>query len=188
MNKIKKTKKIKNNKFNSEINNYFNNQKDQISKKINIDDDFEFAFTENDNINIIEIYLNNKLKLRAEYNIIGMYNIPLSVWYWSWNIAFLNKKLIQNTIKIKDYINVLNNEYDTFDKLEAEELYYILKNDNFYVSGNNLDKIIKLALYLTKGIWYFPIKHSMQTNHNRIDFDQMDKIEYILITKILQFI
>lgn len=175
-------------KFYIGVNNYFNDLKEQISKKIDINQNYEYVFSDNDNnnnINVVEIYLNDKLKLKAEYNIVGLYNIPLSTWYWGWNIAFVNKNLIKNITKIKDFVNTIEKDYDKFNKIEAEELHYVLSNDNFYVSGDNLDKIIKIALYLTKAIWYFPIKYS---DHNaQTNFEQMDKIEYILITKILQF-
>lgn len=167
--------KINNEKFYTNVNNYFNEAKEQISKKIDVNKNYEYVFDDND-INIVEIYLNDKLKLKAEYNIMGLYNIPLSMWYWSWDIAFVNKNLIKDVIKIKEFVNVIDKEYNKFSKIEAEELHYVISNGMFYISGDNIDKIIKLALYLTKAIWYFPIK-----------FEQMDKIEYILITKILQF-
>lgn len=169
--------KINKEKFYTNVNNYFNESKEQISKKIDINKNYEYVFNDND-VNIVEIYLNDKLKLRAEYNIMGLYNIPLSMWYWSWDIAFVNKNLIKDVIKIKEFVNVIDKEYNKFDKIEAEELHYVISNGMFYISGDNdnIDKIIKLGLYLTKAIWYFPIK-----------FEQMDKIEYILITKILQF-
>ena len=179
------TQKINKEKFYINVNNYFNNLKEQISKKIDTNKDFEYVFNENEDINTVEIYLDGKLKLKAEYNIIGLYNIPLSMWYWAWNIAFINKNLIKDIVKIKDFVNVIDKEYNKFNKLEAEELHYVLSNNNFYVSGDNIDKIIKIALYLTKAIWYFPIKYS--DHKNQKDFEQMDKIEYILITKILQF-
>ena len=96
----------------------------------------------------------------------------------------MKKKLIKPGFEIKEFNKEIMNNYSDFDKIEAEELYYIVSNDNFYISSNNIDKIIKLALYLTKAIWCFPIKYS---NHKKSDVGEMDKIEYILITKILQF-
>ena len=149
----------------------YNLLKENISKKIDITKNYDYVFENN----IVELYLDDKLKLKAEYNIIGMYNIPMSVWYWGWNIAFVNKKLLESIKPIKAFETILNKDYAKFDKIEAEELHYLVSNDNFYVSGKNVDKIIKLALYLTKAIWYFPIKK------------ESDKVEYILITKILQF-
>ena len=172
-------------KFYTILNTNYNNLKETIEKKIDIDKDYEYVFTDE---NIVEMYLDGKLKLKAEYNIIGLYNIPLSVWYWGWNIAFVNKNLTVTINKIKEFLNIITKDtssYSKFNKIEIEELHYVLSNDNFYISSSNIDKIIKLALYLTKGIWYFPVKYS--DDKKQKDLEQMDKIEYILITKILQF-
>lgn len=173
-----------NNKFYTNLNINYNNSKEHIEKKIDINKDYEYAFSDE---NIVEMYLDGKLKMKAEYNIIGLYNIPLSIWYWGWNIAFINKNLINATIKIKEFLNVINDnkEYSKFNKTEIEELHYVLSNDNFYISSTNIDKIIKLALYLTKGIWVFPMKYN--DDKKQKEMEHMDKIEYILITKILQF-
>ena len=129
------------------------------------------------------MYLNNKLKLKAEYCIAGLYNIPLSIWYWGWNIAFVNKQIIKPVLQIKEFSKVIMDNYKDFNKIEAEELYYVVSNNNFYISGDNINKVIKLTLYLTKAIWCFPVKY----NNRKNDTGEMDKIEYILITKILQF-
>jgi len=149
----------------------YNSLKENISKKIDITKNYDYAF----NDNIVELYLDDKLKLKAEYNVLGMYNIPMSIWYWGWNIAFVNKKLIESIKAVKEFENNLNKNYAKFDKVEAEELHYLVSNDNFYISGKNVDKVIKLALNLTKTVWCFPVKK------------ESDKIQYILITKILQF-
>lgn len=170
-------------KFYTIINNYYNTQKEEITKKFNINKDYEYNFVNENNMDFVEVYLDGKIKLKAEYDIIGMYNVPLSVWYWSWNIAFINKSLIKNILPIKDFIDVLTKKYNQFDKMEADELYYIVKNDNFYISGENLDKILKFVLYETKGIWYLPVKY---TNKNKKTISDQDRIEYILITKIIQ--
>lgn len=151
--------------------NNYNLQKESITKKIDIKKDYDYTF----NDNIVELYLDDKLKLKAEYAMIGVYNIPMSVWYWGWNVAFVNKKLVEGVKAVRDFEKVLDKDYAKFDKMEAEELHYLVSNDNFYISGKNVDKIIKLVLYLTKGVWIFPIKK------------ESDKVEYILITKILQF-
>lgn len=168
-------------KFYNICNNNYNVLLDNITKKIDITKDYDYVFVDD---NIVEMYLDDKLKFKAEYGILGMYNIPVSVWYWSWNIAFINKKLTKNTDEIKEFAVTLNKDYAKFDKTEVEKLHYLVSNDNFYISGKNVDKLIKLSLYLTKAIWCFPIKHH---NVKEKDVERIDKIEYILITKILQF-
>ena len=165
-------------KFFDTIDSYYNSINDDMKKKIILDNknNYEFTFSQNDNTQIVEVYLNDKFILKAEYVILGLYNIQLSVWYWCWNIAFVNKKSIElSTDKIKTFINTLEDNYDKFNKHDAEVIHYLLSNDNFYISNDNINKIIKLSLYLTKSIWYFPIKQNS------------DLLQYVLITKILQY-
>lgn len=159
----------------------YNKLKNDISKKLDVGKNYNYEFNEN----IVEIYLGNKLKLKAEYELIGLYNIPMSTWYWAWNIAFLNKDLYKTTLKIKDYDDILKKEYKKFDKVEAEELHYLVGNDTFYISSKNIDKILKMALYLTNAIWYFPVKYA--DNNSKTDMEELDKVEYIIIKKVLQY-
>ncbi len=172
-------------KFFDKINSYYISINDDIQNKVkglNNKNNYEYVFTKNDDTQLIEVYLDDKFVLKAEYAILGLYNIQLSMWYWSWNIAFINKKLIElPTKKIKNFIDIINDNYDKFDKVDVETLHYLISNDNFYISNNNIDKIIKLSLYLTNGIWYFPIKQ------NNNDNDDSNQLQYILITKILQY-
>jgi hypothetical protein len=134
---------------------------------------YEFEF---DKKNVMDVYLDGKLIMKCEYCILGMYNIELSVWYWSWNIAFINKFLIEKPIEhIKGFLNEINDNYDKFKKDDAEMLHYLLSNGNFYIANNKIDKIIKLGLYLTESIWYFPIKQ------------EGERVQYVLVTKVLQY-
>lgn len=176
------------NKLYDKININYNNLKKDMLTKLDVNKEYTFIFS-NDNDNyIVEIYLDDKLIIKAEYDIVGLYNIPLSIWYWSWDIAFLNKKLIGNMIKVKEFSKNLKDNYNNFDRQEAEELHYILSNGNFYISSDKIDRIIKLVLFITKGMWIFPIKYSNNNNNNKNNImDQMDRIQYILVKKIIQF-
>jgi len=159
------------------INNYSNEALSNIKTKINVDSEFDYEFSDEDDKHIVDIYLNDKLKLKAEYQIIGMYNIPLSIWYWGWNIAFVNKNTIVTFDNIQSFLDEVSNPK------EADELHYILTNGNFYISNENIKKIIDTTLFLKKGIWILPIKYKKDKKNT----DMSDKIEYILITKILQY-
>lgn len=161
---------------------YYNKISVDISKKIQLDQNYTFNFVEENNMHIVEIFIDDKLKIKAEYNIVGLYNIPLSMWYWSWNIAFLNKKLYKELDKIRNFAKTLNNNFDQYDSKEAEELHYLLANDNYYISSGNIDRLIKVILYITKGLWIFPLNHDDKSTSP----EHLDRIEYILITKILQ--
>jgi len=167
--------------FYKEVVDYHNKLNEEISQKIDLKQNYNFNFVEEANKHIVEIYIDKKLKLKAEYNIVGLYNIPLSVWYWSWNIAFLNNTLFKELDKIKKFAESLDKNYNEFDSKEVEELHYLLANDNYYISSGNIERLIKIILYITKGLWIFPINHS-----DKKSAEYLDRVEYILITKILQ--
>lgn len=170
--------KIKN--FQKQVMDYYN--KLEMGNVVDLKQNYNFNFVEENNKNIVEIYIGKKLKLKAEYNIAGLYNIPLSVWYWSWDIAFINKNLFKELNKVKEFTEKLNIDFDQYDPKEAEEMHYLLTNGNYYISSSNIDKLIKLILYITKGLWIFQLNHS----NKKMGAEQLDRIEYILITKILQ--
>jgi hypothetical protein len=167
--------------FFKNMNSHYDNLKKKISKKINIDEKLDFIFNEDSNLYTVDIMINNKLIMKAEYSIIGMYNLPLSIWYWGWAIDFVNHKLTQNLKPVKKYKKKIPNMFTQFEKSSIEEAHYILSNNNFYISNQNIDKIMMIVLYLTESLWYFPIYRKGSNNH------EFDKIDYILITKILQY-
>jgi hypothetical protein len=169
----------------NDINKHYSVLKEKISKKIELDNDFEYIFTEQNNYHTVEIVLEGQVKIKGEYNIVGMYNIPLSVWYWGWNIAFINKKLIEKLDNIKNFLDSLEENFKDLNGKEAEEIHYLLSNDNFYTTSENIDKLIKLVLYITNAVWCFPIKHT-QSNLKK-NTDEMDRTDYIIVTKILQY-
>lgn len=155
---------------------------DMIGKGVKLDErgNYEYVFTKSSSgIHIVEVYLDDKLVLKGEYCILGMYNIQLSVWYWSWNIVFVNKKLIGLVVeKVKGYNKVIEDKFEEFERKDAELLHYFVGNDNFYIMHDNMDKLVKLGLYLVEGVWYFPIKKMNNDMH---------MVEYIIITKVLQY-
>jgi len=174
----------------SKINNYYQQQKEYMKKIINIKKIHRFKLMKDEYNNnyIIEIYYKDKLKLRAKYNVIGMYNIINSVWYWSWNISNIDKQLITNSLKIKEFSEELNNNYSKYNKTEIDELYYLTSNGNFYIDGDNIKKLIKIALFINKGIWYIPIsinKNNEMDINEEINLDNILKIEYLIITEII---
>src|SRR5579871_3695402 len=134
----------------NDVDKYYNNKMNEITKQIDIHKELYYVFSETNNT--VEIYVDENKKIKAEFAIIGMYNIPMSIWYWGWNIAFINKNLIKPLSNVKNFITVLNKDYDKFNPKEAEVLHYILSNGNYYISNKNLEKVIKIALYLTKGL------------------------------------
>lgn len=174
-------------KYYTKIDTFFKNAKNDIEKKLDIEQEYSYNFTQEDDRHIVEISHNNKLKLKAEYNTIGIYNIPLSFWYWSWSLPFVNTKLTDKVEKIKLFPKKLENEKDfnKFSPEELEELHFITSNNNFYLSSQNVNRIIRFAMYATNSLWYFPVKHSEKKSEK--NNNQMEIVEYIIITKVIQF-
>ena len=133
-------------KYYKKIDTFFKNAKNDIQKKLDITNEYSYKFIEENDKNIVEISYDNKIKLKAEYNTIGVYNIPLSFWYWSWSLPFVNTKLLDKVEKIKSFSQKLEkeNDFNKFSAEELEELYFITSNNNFYSSGQNIDRIIRL--------------------------------------------
>jgi hypothetical protein len=174
-------------KYYKKIDSFYKNAKNDIEKKLNIINEYSYNFTKENDRHVVEISHNDKIKLKAEYNTIGIYNIPLSFWYWSWSLPFVNKELLDKAEKIKSFSQKLEKEkdFDKFTPEELEELHFITSNNNFYTTSENINRIIRFAMYVTNSIWYFPVKHSEQRSEK--NNNQMEIIEYILITKVLQF-
>lgn len=163
--------------FSKKVNTHYIKLKKDIEKKIELDKPYEYVFDKN----YVELYLDGKFCMKCEYGIMGMYNIGNSIWYWGWGISFIDFSLVKFLDNVTNFEKILDKEYSKFDRVEAEELHYVITNSSFYISNNNIDKIIRLCLYLTKGLWYFPIKRCND------DGKTCDKIEYIIVTKIVQF-
>lgn len=144
--------------------------------KINDSDNykFEFAYT-NEDIHIVDIYKNDKLLIRATYEILGCYNVISSIWVWSWAISQIEKNLTENTKnKAKELHDILLNNRITKD---IEEYLYYLTNDTFFISYKNLEKLLNFGLYMTKNKYI--LSHKITEKEPKI-------IEFILIKKITQ--
>lgn len=170
-----------------EIDENYDKKKDKFTKIFNITKKYSYNFIkDNNNNDIIELYdENNKIVLRFIYSIIGNYDVYKSIFYWSYNIFFINKNLTEDTKLIKNFAKELKNNHKKYDKIQADVLYYLANNSNFYISSQNIDKVIKFALYVTEFDFYLPIKYDENDN---IIYDNvgLKRIEYLFIKKILQ--
>lgn len=163
----------------SKMEDYYKSQKELIKKKYDTEKNYTYQINEN----IIELHDKDKLVLRAEYQLIGIYNIISSIWVWGWNIQFVNKNLISLSEKIKEFPEKLMKEKN--NSREIDDLYYITSNGNFYTSPNNVEKIAKFALHYLEGKWIFPICYG-QNNVSCINQDDnIKRMEYIMLTKII---
>lgn len=126
------------------------------------------------NENIVTITSKTKT-IKAEYDLIGVYNVDTSVWYWGWSLP-VNKLFHDSLKKIKEFPNYIKKNYERFNKKDAEEYLYMTSNNNMYISHKNIEKLIKLSLYLLKGESYVIVPVNGDIN----------RLEYLNIKRILQ--
>lgn len=146
------------------INKYY----DKKEKEINITDDITVEVDGD----IVKVY-NSKKKIiyEGKYQIVGIFNITNSVWYWGWFIDYANRKLLKQSANVKKKGKELlkNNKIKSRND---ESLYYYMTTGHFMTNEPNVNLFIKLMLYITKGKWFFNIK--TKENNNIIN-------EYIMI-------
>ena len=144
---------------------------------------------------IIEL-INTKGKtvLKAQYDLIGFYNLSNSVWYWAWNIDLADKKLTKASIKMKEFPDYIKKNYKDFTPIEAEDYYFRTEMGNFYTNLENIHNLIKLTMYYMNSIWYIAVcsgkdgkSHTCDPNFNpELNKSPIIRFEYYMIKKILQ--
>lgn len=124
----------------------------QVSYKIRKDpENKDIIILENDN---------NEMLLSAKFNYIGIYNRKNNIWYWGWSLV-KDKSLTKKSLLVKE-------------NLKDPDFKILVESNNFTVKEEDLDNIIKIALYYMEDIWYFVI---------RLDDDI---IQFISIEEILE--
>ena len=180
--------------LNNNIDNYFYTKKNDIDKILIPTIKFKFKLSYDDNtkeytITIVDV--NNKLIMRALYDIIGIFNIINSVWYWSYNIDMIDRNLQVSSSNIKKVPEYIVQNYKNVNSKEMDYIYYICTNGNFYVTElDNIQKMIKLCMFINNGVWYVPIVYDMnnipEIIYSEIDLKKYSRIEYLMITQLIQ--
>lgn len=151
------------------INSYWEEKKKGIQAVINLDGDYDFEL---DNGDQLTIFSGDKWKIKGTYGILGIYNPGASIWTWGWDIGFVDRRLTRNTKGLIKWAKELE-DTEKYDET-LDELFYIAKHGNFWASEENLEKVLKIGLFVVKGLWVFPVK---------IDENNM---EYVILEKITQ--
>lgn len=172
----------------NKIEKYYNDRTNDIKKIYNLNSNYNYLLKKDNNDRyIIELLDGKDVILKAEYEIIGIYNIFNSVWYTGWNIQFVDSKLVQSSKKVLEFTGKIVSEPSS-NYMEKEVYKYIGENGNFYTSAKRIPDIVKYMLYATKGEWILPICHGKDnitcTINNINDNNTIKRIEYLLIKKI----
>ena len=139
-----------------DIISYFNKQK----KSLNFPDEVEVKFVETNEKKEVEIYdSKKKLLTKSKYTVIGLYNTTNSTWFWGWFLDFADRDLVDSTKQIKDWGKKMFEKHKPKSK-DDQTVYFYTKNGSFMSSSMNISFFAKLAMYVLKGKYYFPIMHS----------------------------
>lgn len=157
----------------SEINDYFEKQ----HKKFDLPDDYTLKFIEVNDQKKVQVYSKKKLLFEGTYDIIGLFNVNSSVWYWGWAVDFVDRSLVERSTEIKKYIKKSFYEKKPTEKQE-QAIYFYAKTGSFMTNVENVLFLIKLSLFILKGEWFLQYTHSE---------DDMNTVkEFIIIKKIIE--
>uniref|UniRef100_A0A6C0H846 Uncharacterized protein n=1 Tax=viral metagenome TaxID=1070528 RepID=A0A6C0H846_9ZZZZ len=135
--------------YNKQIKKYNKNKKKQIEQLINLNN----LYNINLNKNLMELYNNNKLIIKGEYNLHGIYQFKTNLWIWGTSIPDINKKFIKNINAIRSLNYIFEKNIDNY----LYNFYYqFLTEDILLITDNKLLKLInELLLYLSNDLYYF---------------------------------
>jgi len=134
-------------------------------------------YNENKKAHIIDVIGTDDNKVfSAEFEYIGIHDKTLRVWKWAWCIGYINTELKKKAEEIKKYTETIKKNYTHEQAHDLDIIYYMLNTGYFFVEGNDILKLVKLSLWITKGYWFIPL---VKQEENQVI------TEYILIKKII---
>lgn len=165
------------------------NKKEEFEKIVNINKNIKFNFITEPNKKIIEIIddKTNKPLLKAYHRTIGIYNIVNSIWYWAWNIDFIDKSAIIDKSKFTSLEKNIKNNYYKDNSKDIDELYFYITNNNFYMTQDRISNLIKVILYIEDGKWVVTKRHYDHTMQDDNGKNPLLYIEYIILDNIIQY-
>ena len=98
-------------------------QKKNKLYNINPDKNYKYKFSRsNSGKHIVELSDEEKVVLKGEFQLVGMYNMINSFWYWGWSIDHVNRKLVELVEKVKEFPDKLKEDYQKYDPVEYNEV------------------------------------------------------------------
>ena len=142
------------------IEKYYNKMQEDMMRLLDPEINYKIRKDPDNKDIIILENENNEMLFSAKFNYIGIYNRKNDIWYWGWSLV-KDKNLTKKSLLVKE-------------NLKDPNFKILVEANNFTVKEEDLDNIIKIALYYMKDIWYFVI---------RLD---EDIIQFISIEEILE--
>lgn len=172
------------------VDKYYEKNKKSYESLFNFKSKTKIEMSENDKQYYLTIIDDNGKSIKFQYELAGVFNVRNSVWYWGWDIELVDKNLTKSIKSVKSFYKFILENNDEFTQKEAEDLYFRTKNNNFYLNKlNNMEQVLRIALYLTKSLWYLPIGMNKDGelylyNGGSNESAVSEKIQFILIKNI----
>lgn len=134
----------------------------------------------------IKISKDGKYVLAADYKLLGLYNIYNSVWYWGYSVFLVNKRKAVEKEKLAVFYDNFLKDMKNFDDIAyLEHVNYFTNNDNFYISLNKIDMVVKIGMQAFDGDWFLIM---CNTSNNTTCIPNkgpgIKRLEYIIINNI----
>jgi len=168
------------------IKDYFIKQEQNIKKIFNPDLVTKIQYSDlTQQPDIIELYdKDNNIIIKARYQEMGTFDTSQNIWVWSWDKVPINKLLTLHSKLVKIKSKRLLDEITECDNQESckilETYYYAAKRGNFNFN-EDIMKLIKYSLYITKATWYLVIDQKLDGNIAK------NKLHYLFITAVLNY-
>jgi hypothetical protein len=140
-----------NSNFYKQVQKYYEKKSDNFSKKVDLTKFYDSeTYVDKNNKHILELKNGNKTIMKAEYELLGFYNIINSSWYWGYASELVDRSIIKDSKKIRDFPKYVKDNYEDFDKREAEDLYFKTSSPSFFMNVKSIEKYKSSASLLSK--------------------------------------
>lgn len=162
----------------TKIDAYYKKSKAEFDK-YGITDNYNIeVFKTPENNNIADVMRDEKQLLRIDYEVAGYYNLINSTWTWGHANPFIEKDITKSVDGLKKLKKVLlETNTKTLDTAHKELYIYFITNPVFFISRENIDKLIKFVIYYTDSKWMLMRKNNTKNPTH---------LEFILVKNILQ--
>ncbi len=176
--------------FKKKIEKYYQEKKDKYSAKINLSKKYDANTYSKDGTHILELLYDGDIILKAEYELLGFYNITNSMWYWGWGTEMVDRSLVKSSEKMKDFPDYILKHLKDFDNKEAEDLHFKTDFPSFFVNVDNIEMLLKLGLYYLNLDWYITLCTGRDGNSSTcesLDSSKKDnmRFEYLIIKRVV---
>ncbi len=179
-------------------NSYFDDQLEKIKKVYDPNGSYSYVLSKDQsNRNIVSVLNsdNNSTVFKGTYELAGIYNFFNSVWYWAYNVQFVDREITKGVKVVKQIVQIIEENYKKVPPKDADNLHFRTSNDNYYTTLANVELNVRLAMFLMRGKWVISLLQDgsgKSTVVNVMDKElsckdgKLKRMEYLVITEIIQ--